>query len=60
MHHISSLTVEQQLMHEKPAVDVGVAPCCVILVLTPAILPFQLNRQYISGRHVSLPLHPFM
>lgn len=30
------------------------------LVLTPTILPFQLNRQYISGRHVSLPMHPFI
>lgn len=33
---------------------------CVIVVLTPTILPFQLNRQYISGRHVSLPMHPFI
>lgn len=33
-------------------------PCCVTSILTPAILPFQLNRQYISGRHVSLPPHP--
>lgn len=36
--------------------------CCVThhFVLTPTILPFQLNRQYISGRHVSLPMHPFI
>lgn len=39
-------------------------PDCVLFthhfVLTPTILPFQLNRQYISGRHVSLPMHPFI
>lgn len=39
-------------------------PYCVLFthhcVLTPTILPFQLNRQYISGRHVSLPMHPFI
>lgn len=47
-------------MHESRVADLGLTPCCAFNVLTPAILPFQLNRQYISGRHVSLPLHPFM
>lgn len=46
---LNRLFSDYMLKHE--ILDSASSSCCV---LTPTILPFQLSRQYISGRHVSL------